>query len=930
VSRSLRVRPECVKKAKSAVRKEFVTQQALAESIGYCLDTVSKFLNGKRVDRLYFLDLCEKLGLNSQEIADLDTSAGEEVNNCTQQHLEQGNSPDVSFSTYELEEGDYIFARDSTSMEHLENEGFALPEKIAPVRNWVGRSRELDTLKSQILNPQTRAITITAMCVVGLAGIGKTTLASKLVRQLYSENASFVAATWESLRSVTGIPPRFDGVMDSLLLTLSSGEITPAVTLQDDYFKKTERLVKLLRDKPCLIVLDNVETILKTKQAKRAGYFADEYTEYTWLFRQLVETEHQSKVIFTSRESLAQLQGRETYTLSLGGLDQQSAVTLLRSFDFTANSEELAELAKRYEGHPKALEIVAAVIQEEFNGQAGKFLRDRKWLLIRDLDSLIDEVINRLSDEESICISQISVYQTPEYPLFYDGIAAQMPETSERDLKENIILALKRRQLLNYNHEHQSFQIHPLVQEKASYLLNHESSRTAHRRAYGYFFSIAKLEAEWKEFEDVKPLLRAHYHACQAQDWDEAASAVFKAYEYLRQCSHFELLINLYETLIPDNWKDGEQLITSPYCHIDILCNLGYLHHCLRQYKIALEYLQHSLSLSRLVKERQREARSLLNVGLNYLDVYNSEIALEYLHKCLKIVNSIKDYTIKCKALEYIGVVYHQKQKYDIALIFFKKSLDIARQISSKEAEGIAFGNLGGTYIEKGEYGLAIKYLENYLKVSREIKNLRCEEYALHNFSIVYNYIGDYRSAINFTLESRKISLKINDREYEGRSIRNLAIAQRGLGEYQNSINSFKEYLKIARELSSLYHEADALYQLGITQRDMIQNDCNIVNIINEAIANLKESLNIFQQIGNRAEEARVLIELTKSCRQTNTVSQEDLQNYLNQAEQICIDQQLPLLIEVREMKADCQNNCWVERNTSPCPPSGKGEMSIT
>ncbi|WP_228041586.1 hypothetical protein [Planktothrix mougeotii] len=47
-----------------------------------------------------------------------------------------------------------------------------------------------------------------------------------------------------------------------------------------------------------------------------------------------------------------------------------------------------------------------------------------------------------------------------------------MPEVSQYELKENIILALKRRQLLYYDYQRESYQLHPLVQEKGDRLLN--------------------------------------------------------------------------------------------------------------------------------------------------------------------------------------------------------------------------------------------------------------------------------------------------------------------------------------------------------------------------------------------------------------------------------------------------------------------------
>ncbi|MEP6488727.1 ATP-binding protein [Microcoleus vaginatus GB2-A3] len=419
---------------------------------------------------------------------------------------------------------------------------FPLPENLPPVRNWVQRTKEIDILKTTIVNSD-----ITAISIVGLPGIGKTSLVSQLIRQLHTEKTPFTCAAWQSLQSATGKAPPFDRTIDSLLFTLSNGDITAAVNAQNDYFKKTENLLKILREKPCLLVFDRADTLLKTGDAKAAGYFAEDSAEYAWLFKQLLETEHQSKIIFTSRESLAELPSTVTREIQLNGLDRDAAVALLQSFNLTANPEELAEMCDRYSGHPKALQLVAALIRDdtEFQGNVGIFLHQRDWLLIRDIERAIDEMIARLGDGEQTCLSRISVYQTSEYPLSFAGISAQMPEVSNYELKENIIQALKRRQLLYYDRHLKSYKLHPLVREKGEYLLsqNHENLRTAHSQAYNYYISIPlKPKSEWQEIEDIKPLIRAHYHASQTQDLDAANAIISEVYEHLRQWNCAELV----------------------------------------------------------------------------------------------------------------------------------------------------------------------------------------------------------------------------------------------------------------------------------------------------------------------------------------------------------------------------------------------------
>ena len=71
MSRSLKVRSDCIQHAKLAIQRNgFRSQRAFAEELGFALSTVGRFLNGKTVDYATFVEICEKLGLDWRAIAD--------------------------------------------------------------------------------------------------------------------------------------------------------------------------------------------------------------------------------------------------------------------------------------------------------------------------------------------------------------------------------------------------------------------------------------------------------------------------------------------------------------------------------------------------------------------------------------------------------------------------------------------------------------------------------------------------------------------------------------------------------------------------------------------------------------------------------------------------------------------------------------------
>ena len=71
MSRSLKVRSDCIKQAKLALQHNgFPSQRTCAEKLGLARSTARRFLTGKTVDCAAFVEICGKLAIDWREISD--------------------------------------------------------------------------------------------------------------------------------------------------------------------------------------------------------------------------------------------------------------------------------------------------------------------------------------------------------------------------------------------------------------------------------------------------------------------------------------------------------------------------------------------------------------------------------------------------------------------------------------------------------------------------------------------------------------------------------------------------------------------------------------------------------------------------------------------------------------------------------------------
>jgi hypothetical protein len=229
------------------------------------------------------------------------------------------------------------------------------------IAGFYGRAQELSELEQWIERDRCKLIAI-----LGMGGIGKTALTVTLTDRIQHQ---FEFVIWRSLRS----SPSVSSVLNQLIQFLSQGKQTAD---PEDLQHNISQLTLLLRQNRCLVILDEMEGILRSSSGRfrpYIGHYREGCEGYGELLRRIESDRHQSCVILTSREKPEEVAAFEGQTLpvrsfQLKGLHSEDAKELFKAKGFSGAEEGLTELILLYGGSPLALKVITTLIQEVFRG----------------------------------------------------------------------------------------------------------------------------------------------------------------------------------------------------------------------------------------------------------------------------------------------------------------------------------------------------------------------------------------------------------------------------------------------------------------------------------------------------------------------------------------------------------------------------------
>jgi tetratricopeptide (TPR) repeat protein len=184
----------------------------------------------------------------------------------------------------------------------------------------------------------------------------------------------------------------------------------------------------------------------------------------------------------------------------------------------------------------------------------------------------------------------------------------------------------------------------------------------------------------------------------------------------------------------------------------------------LRQYsRERIRWLEIALAAARRLEHRVGEGNALGNLGIAYADLGEARRAIQFSEQWLTIAREIGNRVAEGNALGNLGRAYADLGETRRAIQFFEQFLAIARENGDRLGEGNALGCLGIAHVILGETRLAIQFYEQYLSIAYQIGDRRGEGVALWNMSLALDHLGERAQAIQHAEHALTIYEQIED-----------------------------------------------------------------------------------------------------------------------------------------------------------------------
>ncbi len=580
------------------------------------------------------------------------------------------------------------------------------------------------------------------LAIVGQGGMGKTSLAIKLVEGLgmnwqhsvSQAGKSFLAGGYECVMYFKVKKKiSFDEVAGFLL---SEGLGIPGAAELKKPEEKIAKIMMGLQQTRCLLVLDNLEDILHPAvEGENPDGFDSSQVHRTispdWgkLLNALVYQQHQSQTILTSREVPADLAHTRYPGLApdselvhievLQGVDFAAGVEILQQRKLTDTLADLQWISQRVEGHVFLLTQLAAL----GNGKRG-YLRKHSELVTKNAEPMLREQLARQSAAardllRRMCILRVRIdvrgltflrlYKDVEKDIRFElaAILAEPAEFTDAEISETaaILERLVGASLVQSRYDEENcedfYDLHRVIEEffKGQYK---KELPILQEKVYN-LYCTGKSVKNPQTLKDLEAVLEAQHFAFLLGNYREAYYLI--PGEYLTMWGYWNLSKELYEQILP--YVEGD---LRSYC----LTVIGAIYRDFGNWDLGEKYFKDALSIAK-EDNKSHIGNSLGMLGDIERNRGNWDEAERLYRQSLALRTELGDRKgiVSCWGL--LGNIEQCRGNWDEAERLYRQCLAIETELGDREGIATSIGCLGENELGKGNLDTAEQLLTEAL-----------------------------------------------------------------------------------------------------------------------------------------------------------------------------------------------------------------------
>ncbi|HNA88935.1 MAG TPA: helix-turn-helix domain-containing protein [Anaerolineales bacterium] len=625
----------------------------------------------------------------------------------------------------------------------------------------IGREQEAKALVEILLDKTVRFVTL-----IGPPGVGKTRLAlhvAEMLRQDFENGVVFAnLAPVDQEEAVFRI-------------------VSEVLDIQEEAIPSRQLVLQaFLRDKKLLIVLDNFEQVLPAA-------------------RHLPNLLHNApgvKFLVTSREAL-RLQGEHEFQLQpfvvpSGGVTQVSDSPAIQIFmdraravrsDFRLtdeNASAVAEICRRLDGLPLALELAAARIGtfslaamlEQFDRRFQWLTRGRRdqpaWR--QTLLGAVEWSYNLLTETERILFRRLSVF-SGGWTLEAAEVVCSDASIPSTEIYSLLLQLIDRSLVVSDSHSrfHYLDTIQHFAAQKLEELGERESVRDRHLKYYATWAGGFASQMEQTFPREIRTLVEAdHNNIRAALDWGIES---------------------------PTSVEDGMRL--------SVGMGKVWLRHS--NFQEGLEKAKSYLPLAEGHPAWKLELLYLTGAHSYWRD--NLTQAKDYCRASLTLADRVEDRSLVLGALFYLGDILRELKEENEALLALESAINLSRELGLDHRLSLSLTSLARLLYEMKKYSESRTALQEALAIALKARDVWAECYALRVQADCLRFDGKLSEALPVFENALQTAIQIDDRISMGISLANMALLCNVLEDFEASGQYAERAFRIFQAIGNEYQQ---------------------------------------------------------------------------------------------------------------------------